>query len=145
MSDGKTYGAEWRLCKILDTPDVPLVIHGTTVTVPVERKFGHIDTVRAYVDYVSTIAGCMTPKVVMNNRLKSKATYCIGTITMPNFDSARWAWREAVVLHEVAHHLAKVGGHGPVFQKNFTQLLDTHIGPEVGWVYSVLTMEANHV
>lgn len=143
-ASGKTYGAEWRLAKILDTPDVPFTMHGCTVTVPVERKFGHIDTVRAYVNHVCTKEGRTPPKVVVNNRLKTKATYCLGTITMPSFD-APWAWRESVVLHEIAHHLCPSVGHGPHFQKTLARLLDKYIGPEVGWVYQTLAMEASNV
>jgi putative metallohydrolase (TIGR04338 family) len=144
MTDAKIYDAEWKLSKILETPDVPFTIHGCTVTIPVERKFGHIDTVRAYVKHVCNKEGRSAPYVVVNNRLKKKATYCLGTITMPNF-SATWAWRESVVLHEIAHHLSPGTGHGPHFQKTLVRLLDTYIGAEVGWVYSILATEAINV
>lgn len=145
MAGGKTYGAEWRLQKILDTPDIAFEMHGTTVTVPVERKFGSVEVIRAYVQHVCKKEGRTAPYVVVNNRMKAKATYSLGQINMPNFESARWAWREVVVLHEIAHHLAPHGGHGPIFQKTFTHLLDKYIGAEVGWIYSILAMEASNV
>jgi putative metallohydrolase (TIGR04338 family) len=137
MSDGSVYGAEWRVADILATPDVPFVMHGCTVTVPVERKFGHIDTVKAYVQHVCEAEGATVPNVVVNNKMKKRATYCLGTITMPNFNE-RWAWRESVVLHEIAHHLTAGHGHDKVFQKALAQLLDKYIGPEIAWAYSVL-------
>lgn len=140
----KVYDAEWRVCNILDTPDIPFQMHGTTVTIPVERKFGSLETVKAYVDKVCIDHNRVTPKVVVNNRLKKKATYCMGIITMPNFEE-RWAWREAVVLHEIAHHLSSTNGHDKEFRDIFAQLLDKYIGPEVGWVYQTLAMEASNV
>ena len=137
MASGKVYGAEWRIQEILTTPEVPFELHGCMLTVPVERKFGSVGAVHTYVDYVCRQQRTTTPDVVVNPRMFKQAHYRWGLITMPNFEQARWAWRECVVLHEIAHHLS-TGGHGPEFQKEFKNLLDTYIGPEVGWAYSVL-------
>jgi putative metallohydrolase (TIGR04338 family) len=142
---GKVYDAEWRVCNILDTPDIPFQMHGTTVTIPVERKFGSVETVQAYVDHVCKEEGRSAPKVVVSHRMTRRAVYFLGEITLPNFDKARWAWREAVVLHETAHHLSSESGHGKEFREIFARLLDKYIGPEVGWVYQTLAMEAQNV
>lgn len=141
----KIYGPEWRVCNVLDTPEIPFEMFGTTVTVPVERKFGHLDTVKAYVNHVCMNENHTVPNVVINKRLKVHATYNWGTISMPLPEKGRWAWREAVVLHEIAHHFAPTNDHGKDFQKIFAKLLDKYIGPEIGWVYQILATEANNV
>jgi putative metallohydrolase (TIGR04338 family) len=53
--------------------------------------------------------------------------------------TARWALRELVLCHELAHHLrrhaeatAAEPGHGPAFQDDYAALVDLVIGPEVG-------------
>ncbi len=140
MSDAATYGPEWRIRQVLETPDVPFKMHGVTITVPHERKFGHIDTVRKYVEHVCTSEGFSVPAVVESKKLKNRAYYePLGVrITMPNFDKARWAWREIVVLHEIAHHMQPFQGHSDPFQKTFADLLGKYIGSEIGWAYSVL-------
>ena len=50
-----------------------------------------------------------------------------------------WALRELVVLHEVAHHLARAEPpHGPDFVAAFGELADAVMGPEVGHVLRVV-------
>jgi putative metallohydrolase (TIGR04338 family) len=43
----------------------------------------------------------------------------------------RWAMREIVILHEIAHHLTKGDGHGALFAGTLLDLVGERIAPEV--------------
>jgi putative metallohydrolase (TIGR04338 family) len=62
-----------------------------------------------------------------------------GTIAVPDRNTADWAMRELVVLHEVAHHLCQVPPpHGPEFVATFATLAELVMGPELGHVLRVV-------
>ena len=63
-----------------------------------------------------------------------------GVIAVPDRDTADWAMRELVVLHEMAHHLDDGGGpsHGPGFVATFCDLATVVMGAEVGHVLRVV-------
>jgi putative metallohydrolase (TIGR04338 family) len=51
----------------------------------------------------------------------------------------RWALRELVVLHEIAHHICDAPPpHGPEFVATFTELAGLVMGPEVEHVLRVV-------
>jgi putative metallohydrolase (TIGR04338 family) len=51
----------------------------------------------------------------------------------------RWAMRELVVLHEIAHHLCPVEpAHGGEFVSTLCELAEVVMGPEVGHVLRVV-------
>ncbi len=51
----------------------------------------------------------------------------------------RWALRELVVLHEIAHHLCDAEPpHGPEFVATFCDLTGVVMGPEVAHVLRVV-------
>ena len=53
-----------------------------------------------------------------------------GRIHIPAADPrGRWALTRSVVLHEVAHHLSGVPGHGSSFRAALVALYDRHISP----------------
>lgn len=52
------------------------------------------------------------------------------TIAVPE-NGSRWALRELVVLHELAHHYSKGAAHSPVFVSTMTTLLGLVMGPEM--------------
>jgi len=58
------------------------------------------------------------------------ATYSPGRIHIPATDPrGRWALTRSVVLHEVAHHLTGVPGHGRAFRRTLVALYERHLGP----------------
>jgi putative metallohydrolase (TIGR04338 family) len=62
-----------------------------------------------------------------------------GTIAVPDRDTADWAMRELVVLHEVAHHLCRAQqAHGPEFVATICTLTELVMGPELGHVLRVV-------
>ncbi len=62
-----------------------------------------------------------------------------GVIAVPDRDTADWAMRELVVLHEVAHHLCQVQPpHGPEFVATICTLAELVMGPELGHVLRVV-------
>ena len=135
--DMRHYVAEWLFTDLVDSPAECIRVHGSTVNRPIEIKFSDLDHIQIYVDralsdprFVATY-GERSIRVVQNNRLKSRAYYQAGTINLP---ARGWAWRESVVLHEIAHNLACVPGHGARFTACFLQLVDWFMGPEAAFI-----------
>lgn len=99
-------------------------------------------------------------RVDVNRRTKAYARGGHGTITLPHDKTARWAWNEIVVLHEVAHnltpepswkscedvkhtgrggaatcigrHYVSCAAHGPEFAGIFLALVYAKMGREAG-------------
>jgi putative metallohydrolase (TIGR04338 family) len=137
----KVYAAENILARMYDraaesgSPEVSL--HGVTVTLPPEAKFGCVDSVQVYIDrvmamptVVAAFGGKSTPAVRHRQGTRA-AHYCNNTIAIPTDRDGRWAMRELVVLHELAHHLAWGDRHGPRFVSSFITLLGLVLGPEI--------------
>jgi putative metallohydrolase (TIGR04338 family) len=75
----------------------------------------------------------------------ARAEYEFATHTIavpPHRVGGRWAMRELVVLHELAHHLAGEAGHGPVFVARLVHLVEELIGPEAGFLLRSALLEA---
>uniref|UniRef100_A0AAU3I9D6 TIGR04338 family metallohydrolase n=1 Tax=Streptomyces sp. NBC_01393 TaxID=2903851 RepID=A0AAU3I9D6_9ACTN len=116
--------------------------YGSTLVLPDERKFGDIVGVQRYVDQVlalnwvrdtwPTLAA--QPVKVRTRRGAAKAEYRPGVISVPDHQqSISWAMRELVVLHELAHHLARGGeAHGAQFVSTYLHLVNELVGHEVG-------------
>lgn len=149
------YTAEAQLARLFDraTNSPTVVIAGSTVTLPVERRFANIDSIQRYVDAVLKLPwvtaqwpdSADTPPRVRERRGTTKAHYDYQerVIAIPVAGpDARWALRELVVLHEVAHHLGNGSvpdtGHGGEFTERFIALLEGVIGPEAGWIMRIL-------
>jgi putative metallohydrolase (TIGR04338 family) len=137
----KVYAAENILARMYDraaesgSPEVSL--HGVTVTLPPEAKFGCVASVQAYVGRVlampSVVAefGTKAAPTVRHRQGTKAAHYQAGTIAVPTSRDGKWALRELVILHELAHHLARGDHHGPRFVSTFITLLGLVLGPEV--------------
>jgi putative metallohydrolase (TIGR04338 family) len=121
---------------------------GTQLTLPPEGRFGSVDSVQRYVDDVLAMAAVrhrwhdLAPLAVRPRRGVSAAHYEVGddgaAIAVPE-QRTRWALRELVVLHEIAHHLCDVPPpHGPQFVAAFCELADAVMGVEVGHVLRVV-------
>lgn len=122
---------------------------GTQLTLPPEGRFGSVAAVQRYVDDVLALPAVrdrwakVAPLKVRARRAATAAHYenrdGAGVIAVPDRDTADWALRELVVLHEVAHHLCPAGPpHGPGFVATICELTGLVMGPEVGHVLRVV-------
>lgn len=120
---------------------------GAQLTLPPEAKFGSVRDVGDYVEQVLALPAVrrrwpVTAVSVRERRGATAAHYEVrdgaAVIAVPD-RSARWALRELVVLHEIAHHLSPVEpAHGGDFASTLSELAGMVMGPEVGHVLQVV-------
>lgn len=149
----KVYAAEEFVRTLFDraaehgSPSVEFF--GTQLTLPPEGRFGSVAAVQRYVDDVLALPAVrdrwakVAPLRVRARQAATAAHYenrdGAGVIAVPDRDTADWALRELVVLHEVAHHLCPAGPpHGPQFVATICELTGLVMGPEVGHVLRVV-------
>jgi putative metallohydrolase (TIGR04338 family) len=122
---------------------------GAQLTLPPEGRFGSVASVQRYIDDVLALPAVrqhwpeLPPVRVRARRAATAAHYenrgGAGVIAVPDRDTADWAMRELVVLHEVAHHLCPAQpSHGPEFVATLCTLAELVMGPEVGHVLRVV-------
>jgi putative metallohydrolase (TIGR04338 family) len=122
---------------------------GTQLTLPPEGRFGSVESVQRYVDGVLELPAVRQrwPDVLpLGVRARKAATAAhyenrdgTGIIAVPDRDTADWALRELVILHEVAHHLCRAEpAHGPDFVATICELSELVMGPELGHVLRVV-------
>jgi putative metallohydrolase (TIGR04338 family) len=137
----RVYDAENTLMFLLDNGGTARV-HGSSLTLPVERRFGDLDGVRRYVQEMRRRSWGYPDIPEPTIRLRkghSRAHWAAGTIALPDgIGHKGWAMREVVVLHEYAHHATwhrhGDAGHGPPFQEVYVELLEHAIGPEAAFI-----------
>jgi putative metallohydrolase (TIGR04338 family) len=152
---GKLYAAEQQLRQLLDNANqhglALLHVAGSSIPVPIERKFGDLDAVQRYVDVVLARWARkygVSPQVAVRARQGlAQAHYepDTQTIAIPPHESwdRSWAMRELVVLHEVAHHLTRTEeSHGPRFVAVFEEIIGEFMGPDAGFLFRVLCHDA---
>jgi len=149
----KVYAAEQFVRTLFDraaehgSPTVEFF--GTQLTLPPEGRFGSVASVQRYVDDVLALPAVRqhwptaSAVRVRSRRAATAAHYenhdGAGVIAVPDRDTADWAMRELVVLHEVAHHLCQaVPAHGPEFVATICTLAELVMGPELGHVLRVI-------
>lgn len=122
---------------------------GTQLTLPPEGRFGSVASAQRYVDEVLALPSVRrrwpdVPALRVRPRRAATAAHYenrdgAGTIAVPDRDTADWALRELVVLHEVAHHLCQAEPpHGSEFVATICELAELVMGPEVGHVLRVV-------
>lgn len=155
---GLVYEAELLVRNMFDRADGPgsrtVELFGSEVTLPVERRFASIDSVQDYVDRVLALDWVRTRwtrasvPVHIRARAGNNAAHYesdCATIAVPEYrGGTAWAFRELVVLHELAHHLDPVQpddpgarmepAHGPEFLERYLALVSEILGPEAGFV-----------
>lgn len=148
------YEAEGVLAGLIDRRDeYPLAAaFGSRVAVPDDRKFGDIASVQRYVDAVLTLEwvrrrwpDAARPVRVRARRAARGAHYELetDTIAVPTHRvGGGWAMRELVVLHELAHHLARGAAHGPEFVATMLELVETLVGAEAGFLLRASLQDA---
>lgn len=120
-------------------------VMGSTITLPVERKFGSVESVQAYCDQLLGLNWIREtwPRATVSVSVRSRAGnaaahYSNDVIAVPDDRDGRWALREFVVLHELAHHLgdptSDEASHGPEFVDRYTNLVGEIVGPEAAFV-----------
>ncbi len=137
------YAAEDQLRSTLERGG-PVDFFGSTLDVPAERHFADLPSIQAYVDSVLALTPVVgswpdaSPVCVRERAGASKAHYEPGgTIAIPLAGpvQSRWAARESVVLHELAHHLVwsdSDPAHGPRFCGALVRLYQYAISPSAG-------------
>jgi len=149
---GKVYAAEQFVRTLFDRAaehgSRVIDFFGTPLTLPPEARFASVESVRAYVTSVLNHPGVQAhwpdagPVAVRPRRGVTAAHYershGAAVIAVPTRHD-RWALRELVVLHEIAHHLCDATPpHGPEFVAALCELADLVMGPEVGHVLRVV-------
>jgi putative metallohydrolase (TIGR04338 family) len=143
MPPSALYAAEDQWSAVLDRGG-QVDFFGSRLDLPTQRRFGDIASVQAYVDRVLELPAVRSgypsagPVHVRERSGQRQAHYepATSTIAVPMRDL--WAGREAVVLHEIAHHLACSAGvpasptgrrwHGAEFQSAMCDLVTEVLG-----------------
>lgn len=143
----RTYNVEDQFMKVMDRQhECPsFTIAGSTVVLPAEHKFADIASIQRYVDMIVPDAGLK----VRPRKGQNRAHYFAGVreIAVPVLRTldghTPWAMRAYVVLHEIAHSLTPrhVPAHGKEFRQTVVDLTGKYIGPEAGFVLSVMFSE----
>lgn len=146
----EVYRAEWMLCQIIDQQHLhqQVLVGGSMVLVPNDRKFANLESVQDYVNYVTTRLGVSPVTVRPRNQKgeKSKTAHYepwSGRIAIPMDRGGKWAQREIVVLHELAHHLTRDEhtGHGPKFAGKLLELIEEYVGLEAHFMLRVFYIQ----
>lgn len=135
------YEAERSLMFMLDQPGTVRFM-GSSLTLPVERRFGDVAAVRRYLAVLRERPWGhpeVPEPVVRVRKGHTQADWSAGVIALPDGIGARgWAMREVVVLHEYAHHVTwhtrGATGHGREFREVYLDLLDNAVGPEAAFI-----------
>ena len=151
------YAAENLVLAMLDRAHlVPVVpVAGSSITLPVERRFASVESVQTYLDAVLGLRWVQArwpaagPVLVRRRQGTSRAHYTRDgpagpTIAVPtHVAGTAWALRELVVLHELAHHLTdpSVAAHGPEFVGILLELVDRVVGAEAAFLLRVRLAE----
>jgi putative metallohydrolase (TIGR04338 family) len=137
------YAAEDQWSALLDRGG-RVDFFGSQLDIPPQRRFGDIDSVRRYVEVVMGLpfitddypgAGSVT---VRERSGQARAHYEPHSLTIAVPMRSRWAARESVVLHEIAHHLAcslsappdRRDWHGTRFRQAMCGLVQAVLGVE---------------
>ncbi len=156
----RVYAGEHLVHALFDRSDrAPVVrLAGSSVTLPVERRFGDIAGVQRYVDAVLALnwmrdyPRAAVPVGVRARRGRRQAHYerngAVIAVPAPTHGAVRpgsmsgptWALRELVVLHEIAHHLEpdpSAPAHGLAFVGRLRRIVEEIVGPEAAWLLTV--------
>lgn len=139
------YSAEDALARQLNRGG-SLEFFGSTLTLPIERRFADVASMQRFVDAVLDRIEAGLPGIVVRERAgASKAHYehpradrpAVIAVPLQLIDGTRWAARESVLLHEIAHHVTFhdersrfEAAHGPTFCGHLIALHEAFIGPE---------------
>lgn len=157
----RVYEAETLVRTMFDRADErglrTVDVAGSTLTLPIERRFASIESVQTYVDSVMCLNWVRRQwptanAVHVRERAGSTASHYerdTRTIAVPlHRQNQAWALRELVVLHELAHHLG--GGdngtddgpaHSGAFVDRFITLVTEIVGHEAGFLLRTMMLD----
>lgn len=114
---------------------------GSRLDIPVQRRFGDLAAMQAYADHwlrQAAAAGLVAGPVRIRPRKGARMAHYepAGVVAIPI--EAGWACTEAVLLHELAHHVvsalpdpgAIAEPHGPGYRGTMCWLVELAIGPQ---------------
>lgn len=136
------YEAEDRWSRLLDSGGL-LDFFGSRITLPVQRRFGTVDAMQVYSDWVLAQSDVIAaygslPTVTVRLRAgQTKAHYEPGAAVIAIPMEHTWAARESVLLHELAHHVVRhdtAAWHGPTHAAAMVVLAHAALGPEAALV-----------
>lgn len=145
----KVYSAEKTLQWLYDHPAASHDVAGICLQLEPEARFASLDSVAAYLDRVVSHPGVLAEfghhgRISVRERRGEKmAHYESQTATIAiNTTGTRWALRELVVLHEIAHHYSRDDqAHGPQFAAALTRLIELVMGPQAALALRLLYAE----
>jgi putative metallohydrolase (TIGR04338 family) len=152
----RVYSAEQQVRDLFDSADErgvrTVVTLGSTITLPVERRFASVESMQAYVDQVLALnwVGARYPQdapaprvIARRGQLAAHYLRVPPTIAIPPYAGNRaWAAREFVLLHEIAHHLTPGDtGHGAGFLACYLDLVGEIVGAEAALLLDVALRE----
>lgn len=132
MSDrdrSSVYAAEDQWSAVLDRGG-PIDFFGSHLVLPVQLRFGDLAAMQSYVDARCAAEPSRGSVRVRPRRGQASAHYADGVIAIPM--ESGWACRESVLLHELAHHVARGSQppHGTAFRQAMLELVLEAQGPE---------------
>ena len=114
---------------------------GSYLHLPVQRRFGDLGAMQAYADHCLARCEGGLPGVTIRPRQGRRRAHYeagadgTGVIAIPL--EAKWACRESVLLHELAHHVVAcdpasrtAAWHGRSFRQAMCRLTELALGPE---------------
>jgi putative metallohydrolase (TIGR04338 family) len=138
------HGLEWVYNNAVHSLSVEIA--GVPLQLEPESKFGDLAAIQAYVDRVQAMPGVIARfgkkfRVTVRERKGAGSAHyksSVIAIHTGGGDHARWAMRELVVLHELAHHMVPGDKHGPKFATALVDLIDLVMGPQAALAMSLL-------
>lgn len=139
----RIYRMDERVKTLLDAAlerDIRVVeIHGSTLYIPLELRFGNIESVQTYIDLtlgkdeiIQRYPKAEIPLQVHAMRDNKEPYYRQNKIGLPDHGGGiSPAMREIVVLHEMAHHLGS-SGHSQRFLDAYIDLVEKNMSPSLG-------------
>ena len=139
----KVYSAEDQFTSLMNRGG-KVEFFGSTLDIPVQKRFANIESIRSYVsglfgesELVHALG--LNPPTIRERKGSAKAHYEFTSqiIAIPvTGQSATWALRESVVLHECAHYVAAKFApageqpHGPTFTASMLLLVQAALGDQ---------------
>lgn len=139
------YAAEDRWSRLLDDGGT-LDLFGSRITLPVQRRFGTVEAMQVYAESVlaqgavTAAFGPIHAVTVRSRAGQGKAHYEPQSAVIAIPVEVAWAAREAVLLHELAHHVVRHDAdawHGPTHAAAMVVLAEAALGPEAALVLRV--------
>lgn len=124
-------------------------VAGSRLLLPAERRFGTVEAAAHYAELVLGLPevrglalGVSPPKLRIRQGAARAHWEPPGTIALPvPRHGEPWALREAVLLHELAHHVGELSGrcrgHAPPFPALLVRLVRAALGEEAAFVLQV--------